>query len=67
MTDPSSFHHLSTYSDRRRARQALLVRAAMAESERQAAQGRRDWPAQARCEVELRRLWRAFGQLGDEL
>lgn len=53
--------------DRQRERRAILTRAAVAESERQAAHDRRDWPAVARWEVELRKLWRAFGQLGDEL
>ncbi len=66
MTAVSSFHPASAFAAVCAERRALLTRAAVAESERQAAHERRDWPAVARTQLELRKLWRAFAQLGDE-
>jgi hypothetical protein len=43
--------------------QALLVRAAEQEARRQAAHARRDWPAVASAEAELRALWRQHAEL----
>lgn len=63
--DVTSSHHLSTFAVVRAERRAILTRAASAEAERQAARERRDWPTMARAELELGRLWRRFGELGD--
>ena len=44
---------------------ALLTRAAVAESERQAARARGDAEALAQAESELQRLWRAWASRDD--
>lgn len=42
---------------------AILTRAATVEAERQRARDRRDWPAEAQAERELRQLWRRHSEL----
>jgi hypothetical protein len=52
-----------TADDQRSELRALLTRAAIVEAERQRARDRRDWPAEARAELELRRLWQRHSEL----
>jgi hypothetical protein len=42
---------------------ALLTRAAIVESQRQAARDRREWHAETQAERELRELWKRHAEL----
>ena len=50
-------------TDTRAEMRAILTRAATCEAERQAAQERRDSPAELAAERELRDLWKRYGEL----